>query len=122
VFEQIKCDIAINGDSRSVITKKPVSIPEVVVLRHIHGDDSVTNISVIGQWDHDDEGERDRLGKMFGDARIIEIFNQYGELPKSFQDARIEDVLLDPLFKQQMESKPAPKPKTKAKKAKKAES
>ena len=122
MFEQIKCDIAINGDSRSVITKKPVSIPEVVVLRHIHGDDSVTNISVLGQWDHDDESERDRLGKMFGDARIIEIFNQYGELPKSFQDARIEDVLLDPLFKKEMESKPAPKPKAKAKKAKKAES
>ena len=57
MFEQIKCDIAINGDSRSVITKKPVSIPEVVVLRHIHGDDSVTNISVIGQWDHDDESD-----------------------------------------------------------------
>tara|TARA_E500000318_G_scaffold79363_1_gene74309 strand:- start:73 stop:426 length:354 start_codon:yes stop_codon:yes gene_type:complete len=109
MFDQIKCDVAINGDSRSVITKKPVSIPEVVVMRRIHGDDAVTNISVIGSWEHNDEEERDRLGRMFGDGRIVEIFNQYGDLPKTFKDARIDDVLLDPIYLKERQAASKPK-------------
>ena len=120
MFQQIKCDIALKGDARSVITKSPVSVPEIVVMRRIHGDDSVTNISVIGEWEHNDEAERDRLGRIFGDGRIIEIFNQYGELPKTFKDARIEDVLLDPIFLKEMQAQQKPKA-SKLKKSSKSE-
>ena len=97
-MEICNCTLAIAGDPRATIQKPSISIAEIVVLQHIHGDSAVTNIKVISSSDKSNEEERDHLGKLYKDEKIIEIFGQYGELPQSLQDARIGDALLEPVW------------------------
>ena len=110
MIEYASADVAIGGDSRATIHKSPISVPEIVILRNLHGDDAVTNIRVLGTWDSDDDVERDRLGNLYKDATVIRLFQQYGDLPHTLKDARIPDVLLDPVFVSEKSAKPAAKP------------
>lgn len=119
-MEICNCTLAIAGDPRATIQKPSVSIAEIVVLQHIHGDSAVTNIKVISSSDKSNEEERDHLGKLYKDEKIIEIFGQYGELPQSLQDARIGDALLEPVWLNELQKVPkkvATKKKTPAKRA-----
>lgn len=118
MIEYASIDIAIGGDARATIRKEPVSIPEIVLLRTIHGDDAVTNIKIIGEWDYEDDVERDRLGRLYKDATVTRIFSQYGALPHSLKDARLPENLLDPLYAKELNEKPA---KTTRKRARKAD-
>jgi len=111
MIEYASIDIAIGGDARATIHKNPVSIPEIVLLRSLHGDDAVTNIRILGEWEHDDTAERDRLGRLYKDAVVTRVFNQYGDLPRTLAGARLPDNLLDPVYAREVESKPAAKPK-----------
>jgi hypothetical protein len=113
MIEYASIDIAIGGDARATIRKQPVSIPEIVLLRAVHGDDAVTNIRILGTWDCDDDTERDRLGNFYKDTTVQRIFQQYGPLPKNLKEARIPDVLLDPLYAKEVSgSKPVAKKTT----------
>ena len=41
----------------------------------------------------------------------MEVFGQYGELPTTLAESRIEDTLLDPVWLSEKKKKPAPKKK-----------
>lgn len=120
MIEYGSVDIAIGGDSRAVIHKSTVSIPEIVILQSLHGDDAITNIRIDGTWDTPDDVERDRLGILYKDSKVIEVFQKYGDLPKTLKDARIGEALLDPVFVKELSEAPAPK-KTIRKRARKAD-
>mgnify|MGYP001361605020 CR=1 FL=1 len=105
-MEICNCTLAIDGDVRATIQKPYVSIAEIVVLQHLHGGDAVNNIKVVDISRKTDDEERDHLGKIYKDGKIIEIFTQYGKLPHSLKDARINDVLLDPVWLN--DGKPSP--------------
>ena len=93
-MDLLSCSVAINGDIRAVITKPHVTIPEIVLLQAMHGADAVTNIKVIGELETTSEQERDRLGNFYKDAKVMEVFGQYGDLPKTLAESRIEDTYL----------------------------
>ena len=97
-MEKLSCSVAINGDIRAVITKPHVTVAEIVLLQAMHGSDAVFNIKVIGELDSTSEQERDRLGNFYKDAKVMEVFGQYGELPTTLAESRIEDTLLDPVW------------------------
>lgn len=120
MIEYGSVDIAIGGDSRAVIHKNTVSIPEIVILQSLHGDDAITNIRIDGTWDTPDDVERDRLGILYKDSKVIDVFQKYGDLPKTLKDARIGEALLDPVFVKELSEVPAPK-KTIRKRARKAD-
>ena len=90
-MDLLSCSVAINGDIRAVITKPQVTIPEIVLLQAMHGADAVTNIKVIGEVETTSEQERDRLGNFYKDAKVMEVFGQYGDLPKTLA-SRIEHL------------------------------
>lgn len=90
----VSCEIALGGDIRSTITKHNVTIAELVVYRHKHGDAAVTNISLTGDEEIDELAERDRLGAFFTDESIVSIFGGHGSLPRTLVDARIVDELM----------------------------
>ena len=119
-MEICNCTLAIGGDPRATIQKPGVSIAEIVVLQHIHGDSAVTNIKVIDTVERSNEQERDHLGKLYKDEKIIEIFGQYNELPKTLQDARITDALLDPVWLNDLKKEPKKTPAKKKKAVKRA--
>lgn len=113
-MEKINANIAIDGNIGNVVNKDFLTIPELVMLRNIHGETSVSNIIVDGSFDHDDKAERDRLGNLYGDQKVIDVFGAYGALPKTFEDARIDDGYFDQIYLQERLKKPA-KSKSKAK-------
>jgi len=110
MFEFCKCTVAIGGDIRAVVPKPIVSIPEIMLLQQIHGVGAVTNIKVIETQDTTSEAERDRLGRFYGDEKVVNLFNQFGDLPKTLAEARIPDESLDPVWRSEREkAKAAPK-------------
>jgi len=98
MFDKCSCTVAIGGDIRSVVPKTLVTPAEIMLLQSIHGDDAVTNIRVDGSFDVTSDVERDRLGSFYGDQKVVNLFNQYGDLPNTLEAARIPDVLLDPTY------------------------
>lgn len=111
MFDKCSCTVAIGGDIRSVVPKTLVTPAEIMLLQSIHGDDAVTNIRVDGSFDVTSDAERDRLGSFYGDQKVVNLFNQYGDLPNTLEAARIPDVLLDPTFTPE-KKKPAKKKTT----------
>jgi len=105
-MEKINANVAIDGNIGNVINKGFLSIPEIVMLRHIHGETAVFNIIVDGSYDHDDKVERDRLGNLYGDQKVTDVFGAYGALPKSFEDARIDEGYFDKMYLQERDKKP----------------
>lgn len=109
MFQLCSCHVAIGGDIRSVVPRKAVTPAEIMLLQGIHGSDAVTNIRVIGEQEGSMDSERDRLGRFYGDAKVVAQFNQFGDLPTTLEAARIGQELLDPAWK--------PEPKAPVKKA-----
>lgn len=99
--------LAIGGDITHVIAKDYVTASEIVMLRHIHGDHAVTNIRPTGTFDHDADAERDRLGELYDDAIVEQVFGKYGDMPTSLAAAKIEDSYMDQVWLTQ--NKAAPK-------------
>lgn len=114
-MDKITANVAIANNLQNVISKDFITIPEIVMLRNIHGQSSVFNIKITGEFEHDDEIERDRLGNIYGDQKVEEVFGAYGQLPKTLEEARIEESFLDPLFAQEK-----PKKQKKVKRARNA--
>lgn len=112
-MEQLTGNVAIGGNLGNVLYKNFITIPEVVMLRSIHGETSVFNLAVVGNVESDDKAERDRLGIIYGDQKVEQVFGRYGALPQSFEDARIDDGYLDKLFLQNRAQKSAKKTKPK---------
>lgn len=109
MFELCSCNVAIGGDIRSVVEKPSVTPAEIMLLQSIHGPDAVTNIRKIGEHDATMDSERDRLGRFYGDQKVVDQFNQFGDLPTTLEAARVGEELLDPTW--------TPEPKKPAKKA-----
>lgn len=118
MFDLCSCTVAIAGDVRAVVSKPTVTIPEIIMLQHIHGGDAINNIRVKGDWNITNEAERDRLGEFYGDAKVIEIFQQFGELPKTLGDSRIAETLLDPSWNREPPKKKKAAPKKRARTSK----
>ena len=116
-MERINANVAIDGNIGNVINKEYLSIPEIVMLRNIHGETSVFNIIVDGSYDHDDKVERDRLGNLYGDQKVVDVFGAYGALPQTFEDARIDDGYFDKMYLQEKMTKAKPKSKAIPKRA-----
>lgn len=117
MIEFCSCTVAIGGDVRAIVPKPVVSVPEILMLQAIHGADAVTNIKVIETQDVSSEEERDRLGNLYGDGKVVEIFNQFGDLPQTLQAARIADEMLEPVWRSERAKKPAAKKKAAPKRA-----
>jgi len=113
-MEKLTGNVAIGGNLGNVLSKDFMTIPEVVMLRNIHGDAAVFNLAVTDQMEIDDESERNRLGILYGDQKVQDVFGAYGALPRTFEEARIDDGYLDKMYLQERSKKPA-KAKSKAK-------
>jgi hypothetical protein len=101
MFDKCSCTVAIGGDIRSVVPKTMVTPAEIMLLQSIHGGDAVTNIRVNGELDATNDQERNRLGEFYGDEKVVNLFNQFGDLPNTLEAARVPAELLDPTFKQE---------------------
>ena len=90
-----RCNVALDGDLGQVVVKEGVTVPELAILRFIHLPTSITNICLMGKDKYDSEVERDRLGKIYSDEKVLEIFGQFGELPMQIKELNIDSALME---------------------------
>ena len=106
-------NVALRGELGSVVPKIGVTPAEIAMLFNIHGDVSVSQIAESGSIDGNSESERDRLGKIYKDEKVVSMFGPYGALPTDISEVRIQESLF-------ADKPPAPKKKASAKKKKAA--
>ena len=69
----VTCNVALNGGLLTVVPRtplRPVSWPEVEVLRHLHGDDAVRDVKPFVSVQQSAKAEKERLKLIYG--RVIE--------------------------------------------------
>lgn len=98
--------LAIGGDITHVVAKDFVTASEIVMLRHIHGDHAVTNIRPTGVFDHDSDAERNRLGELYSDSIVEQVFGKYGDMPGSLAAAKIESSYMDQVWLTENKTQP----------------
>lgn len=89
----VNCTVAIAGEAGMTVYKERVSVPEILVLRAVHGEDAVRNIEVIEDADVDSNEERARLTSMYKTPENIvrDTLGTVGPLPKTIEDSGIGD-------------------------------
>lgn len=88
-----RCTVAINGNPGMTVVKEGVTVPELIVLRAIHGDDAVRNIEVTDEATVNSAEERERLMLRYVSPMGIvrESIGAVGALPKQVAEAGIPD-------------------------------
>jgi len=89
-----RVNVALGGDLRHVVVKEGVSVPEIAVLRYIHSDAAITNITLTDKKSYNSSTERERLGKHYKDEKIVEIFGPYGEIPLDIKELKLDPILM----------------------------
>lgn len=95
-MEQINhyaCSVSLGGDSRHVTTRRGCTAPELVLLRKVHGDTAVKNISLKAKIATTSDSERVRLAAIYGEALIHEVFGGFADLPMDVKKAKIPKEL-----------------------------
>lgn len=118
--------IAIEGDQQQTVWRdffKPVSWPEIEMLRHLHGEDAVTDVVPFVRVEQSHKAERDRLALLYTEKYIQEIWP--GRAPKfdlEAPEAKIAYGMLwkNPLTNEEEEIELPPLPLDRAPKAKAA--
>lgn len=77
-FQLIGCEINIGGDRTQTVVKDafdPVTFPEYIVLRALHGGaEHVHSAVAVGYREVDPAVERERLGLRYGEALVASLF------------------------------------------------
>lgn len=71
------CDVQLAGDMRNTVHRgvdNPVTYPELLVLKNLHGPENVLNARVVATIERTEESERKRLELIYGAAKIAELF------------------------------------------------
>jgi len=89
-----RVNVALAGDLRHVVMKEGVSVPELAILRSIHSDSAITNITLTAKENYDSDSERERLGKIYGGDKVAKLFNAYGDLPMDIKKLKINPTLM----------------------------
>jgi hypothetical protein len=64
VYQLLECHVALAGDILNVVHRdeyRPITYPELLVLRYMHGENAITDIYDVGAVERDDEREMERL-------------------------------------------------------------
>jgi hypothetical protein len=76
-FQLLRCAVALAGDRDQVVVRdrfRPVVFPELLVLQHLHGEDAVTEVAVVGTWDASNDEVLDRLRVIYAETALKEVF------------------------------------------------
>lgn len=75
VYQLLQCEIALGGDILNVVARHaliPITYPELLVLRYLHGQNAVNEIFDAGAVERDDAYEMQRLTETYGYETVRE--------------------------------------------------
>lgn len=116
------CTIRLGGSLHNEVTKQGVTAAEVILLRAIHGDDTVRHIKARGSIDVTDAEERARLATFYsngtpamlnpddmpGAQLVKEVFGVVGvPLPRKLADVEEDIVPDEPVVRRRVSRKAA---------------
>lgn len=82
-MELYDAKVRLNGKIQNEVPKTSITAAELLVLRAIHGDDAVVDLKIAGDEPKSHDDERDRLGRLYGDKVVRELFGaSHQELPR----------------------------------------
>ena len=90
------CSVRLAGSMQHVTTNKRVTVPEIAVLRRVHGEDAVIDVRPAGETTRTDAEERERLRKTYDNATpdseplVDRLFGALGKLPTSLAQVGID--------------------------------
>lgn len=87
--------IRLASSKENEVRRSGLTAPELHLLEHIHGPDSVLQVEPIGAIDVDIEQERERLtlvyGLFEGKPRVNEVFGVAGALPTEYKGLKFKE-------------------------------
>lgn len=85
-MQLLSCYIAVAGDDHSIVVRSDdtaVTYPELLVLRALHGSESVRNVADFGDVEREPADERERLANIYGRAIVDHVFpGEHTQLPE----------------------------------------
>lgn len=95
---QYKVSVRLGGSTQQVVPNKVVTIPELALLKAIHGPDAVNDIRPADSVERSDDAERERLKKRYDHALpdqegslVDKMFSPFQPLPR-----RLSAIGMDP--------------------------
>ena len=116
--------IRIAGDLRNVVhrnTFSPVSWPEIEILRQLHGNDAVIDVTVFAKVNQTPKAEKERLRAIYGSAVVEDVFpGKNPQMEMEAPGARLPEntpawrnpIDLDPFAPPSIETKQSTKART----------
>jgi len=90
-----RANVAIGGDTGHTVVKNGITVPELAVLRHLHGTGAIDRIVLTGKDNMSTDSERERLGKLYKE-KFTEVYGAFGDLPFDVKSLKIpENQFLD---------------------------
>lgn len=92
-MQKVSCFLRLGGDMQNTVPKKCISVAEVAILQHLHGNDAVTDIRRISNKNGESHAaEIERLRRTYTDKAFAEVFpGRVTSLPVYLKDIGIED-------------------------------
>ena len=90
-----RANVAIGGDTGHTVVKNGITVPELAVLRHLHGTGAIDRIVLTGKDNMSTDSERERLAHIYKE-KFTEVFGAFGDLPFDVKSLKIsENQFLD---------------------------
>ena len=111
-MEIFSAEINLGGDIRNSVVIHLLTVPELEVLRRVHGHDAIWNISKTGEdATIENDHERETLQLKYGPEVVSTTFGPYGQLPTKFTELKIPEAQVKsldlPAVTSKIERKPA---------------
>lgn len=76
-YQLLRCLIALGGDREQVVSRdrgRPITYPELPILQHLHGEDAIEDIAVVGTCDMPVEEMLARLRITYGEPAVKAVY------------------------------------------------
>ena len=77
LFQLLRCEVALAGDKDHIVVLhrgNPIVFPELPILQFMHGEEAVTDIHVVGEWDTSNDDVLQRLNTKYRDEIVKQVF------------------------------------------------
>lgn len=110
-MDLVNCQVKLRGEPYHTVSKVEVSVPEVALLRHIHGNDAVVNIRPVRHTRIDKLELRGRLEEQYGEKNVAALWGESNQtarnLPIKLEEIGIsrDSAFMDPSARQEKKSR-----------------
>lgn len=92
-MEIFSAEVNLGGDIRNSVVIHLLTVPELEVLRRVHGHDAVWNISkTADDGSIENDRERETLQLKYGPEVVSNTFGPYGPLPTKIAELKIPEA------------------------------